>query len=636
MSSATFTFRDVTRRSESHGDETLELKTGINVLVGEGNTGKTKWFTMLDYLMGEYADSPAKAFGEDLAEKYDAISATCMVNGKEVLLERFWKKPGLRNKVLVNEEAIPAKEFSAYILQALDMPILRRPKGNPFASGTWPELSWRVLLRHIYRQQRFWSDIADKQPESEQFACLAFFTGIAEKIFSEDYGEYVRLQKEKLKLEAVKEEYIRIVGEITKDLVSERSIQVAPTLESIEIGIGELEEEVERLRLRRQNALESLQREVVRGEAEEDAFRQLGQLNIDLRSGLETVEAKASRNRERSAELASYASLVQNEISKLERAKVSGNILASLQITHCPACDQAVSGSNKGTQNCFLCYQSLDSQQAGKNSSERIDLEIGQLEEERDELDDLIRSLNAEFEALQVEKRQISTRIRETESQLRPFQQTAAALIPPEVGIVDMEAGRLQERRTQLENLKVTLNRQANLSSEIDKLEAQIEKLDIKIKSQRLDLNLNKINDILSDASNSYLNQLVSLDEKLWKQQSVRFKLKKGDFDIFVGDDLWRTKLGGTLTLYFLISYHYALLSLTRKQGFHYPGLTILDLPPTLEGQATISDKENFILEPFLHLVSQEGMEATQVIAAGASFEGLQGVNRIEFTKVWK
>ena len=41
---------------------------------------------------------------------------------------------------------------------------------------TWPELSFRTLLRHIYRQQRFWSDLADKQPEGDQHACLLHFS----------------------------------------------------------------------------------------------------------------------------------------------------------------------------------------------------------------------------------------------------------------------------------------------------------------------------------------------------------------------------------------------------------------------------------------------------------------------------
>ena len=37
--------------------------------------------------------------------------------------------------------------------------------------------------------------------------------------------------------------------------------------------------------------------------------------------------------------------------------------------------------------------------------------------------------------------------------------------------------------------------------------------------------------------------------------------------------------LGGSDTLYFLMAYHYGLLSLSVKQGCHHPGISIIDLP---------------------------------------------------------
>jgi len=134
----------------------------------------------------------------------------------------------------------------------------------------------------------------------------------------------------------------------------------------------------------------------------------------------------------------------------------------------------------------------------------------------------------------------------------------------------------------------------------------------------------------------NYLYLLEAQGKNLWTQGRINFKLKKRDFDVKVENQKWSTKLDGTLTLYFFLAYHYALMELTKAHGNHYPGLSILDLPPTLEDGSTVKDNENFVLEPFVKLLSQPNMENTQVIVTGAAFENLEGANRIEFTQVWK
>jgi hypothetical protein len=93
-----------------------------------------------------------------------------------------------------------------------------------------------------------------------------------------------------------------------------------------------------------------------------------------------------------------------------------------------------------------------------------------------------------------------------------------------------------------------------------------------------------------------------------------------------VGSRRWSTALGGTDSLYFLMAYHYGLLSLCDKAGCHYPGLTIIDLPGEFSGEA-IEDKENFIVQPFIDLLARQEFEGAQLIITGASFTGLAGVH---------
>ncbi len=84
------------------------------------------------------------------------------------------------------------------------------------------------------------------------------------------------------------------------------------------------------------------------------------------------------------------------------------------------------------------------------------------------------------------------------------------------------------------------------------------------------------------------------------------------------------------------MSYHYGLMSLTSHNDYNYPGLLILDFPAVLDDGSTVRDKENFVLEPFVALLRQDNMYTAQIIAAGSSFENLQGANRIEMYEIWK
>jgi hypothetical protein len=85
-----------------------------------------------------------------------------------------------------------------------------------------------------------------------------------------------------------------------------------------------------------------------------------------------------------------------------------------------------------------------------------------------------------------------------------------------------------------------------------------------------------------------------------------------------------------------LLAYHYSLLNLTIRPTARYPGLVILDVPAELEEGTSIADKENFVVQPFIDLLTQRAGTPTQIISAGSAFEGLQGVNRIELNHIWK
>lgn len=144
----TFTLNSIRRWPESDLSDHLEFKKGINVIVGKPNTGKTQWLSMLNYMMGN-PKAAAEVFDSVLVEKYDGISIEASIGNKSVHLERRWKESGNRSKVFVNGIPVLDKDFSSYLLEELNIPVLHFPSGNPYGTKTWPVLSWRSLGEHI-------------------------------------------------------------------------------------------------------------------------------------------------------------------------------------------------------------------------------------------------------------------------------------------------------------------------------------------------------------------------------------------------------------------------------------------------------------------------------------------------------
>src|SRR6478672_11557784 len=95
------------RTVNSH-PETLFFKAGVNLIVGDRNTGKTKWLETLDYLMGDEVGLQER--GEDeIFRKYSGAGMRFSVAGKDMRVERRWSQAGLASKVLVNGSAMALK-----------------------------------------------------------------------------------------------------------------------------------------------------------------------------------------------------------------------------------------------------------------------------------------------------------------------------------------------------------------------------------------------------------------------------------------------------------------------------------------------------------------------------------------------
>lgn len=627
--------KEIYRTPEFGPEDRLEFKEGVNVIVGPPNTGKTKWLQMLDYILGNEG-SPEDVFGEDVAEKYETITARIVVSGEELEIQRRWKESGAKGKVFVNGTPALIKDFLHDLLARLRIPVLHYPQGNPLGQRTWPELGWRSLYRHMYRRQSMWSDIADKQPESEQHASILQFSGLAEKLFSNEYGKLIEKQKKIIELQASKDQYMAILTNVSKQLLTAEELGVGLSPQSIDAAHQRTQAEIATLNERREQLLFSITQSVASQEVASTGIDDLAERLSLLQVRQDELLSAQKRTVSRLSEMTAYRVSIQEELGRLERAQKAGMVLADLKVTHCPACDKPIQSSPHNSESCHVCQRPFGNSKPGLSRLDRIEFELEQLKATLAEANELVATLNSETQRLAAEQTSERSQMTTIRNMLRPIRTAAAAVLPPEIGVIDMQIGQHQERLTQIDRIGNSLSYRDMLSSQIDTIQTEAGSLESEVANQSAAVDFERASDQLVDGMNAYVNSIHKKAPTSWTQDEVRVRLDERRFRFLVGDRRWNSQLGGTLSLYFLIAYHYSLMSLADKEGCHFPGFIALDFQAELEDGPSVADRENFVLEPFIELLATEPYSGCQVIAAGAAFENLVGAHRIEFGKIWK
>src|ERR1700758_4377152 len=96
--------KKITRTTNDGVKEFLEFTSGVNVLEGNPNAGKTVWMNMIDFLLGDTSPVEEAIGNEDsqaqkLFDKYVSIEGIIQIDDKEITLERRWQEPGLKSKI---------------------------------------------------------------------------------------------------------------------------------------------------------------------------------------------------------------------------------------------------------------------------------------------------------------------------------------------------------------------------------------------------------------------------------------------------------------------------------------------------------------------------------------------------------
>lgn len=611
--------------------EEIEFGAGVNVLVGPRNAGKTSWLKMIDYVFAD-PDQPEKALGKTIADKYEAVEVTLQIGAEEHVLSRNWKEKNAKTKMLLNGETIDFRQFNEFIFAKLQWPEVVYASGDPYAEKTWKNLGFRMLFRHMYRQARFWGDFVDKQHPADFYACLMVFLGLAEKRYPAEYGDIVKANKEIDRLTYKKENLVEMLTQVSQRLGSAKDVGNTPTMETLQRAISQYHSEIEKLTDERKTLLVNASGDL---EPTNSAGEQLRKLWVELSQRKSSITNQLEENRERFREVEQYRRRVSHENERLDRSLAAGEILTSIKITHCPACDQTVNSNIKLEDECYLCHQPHYVEKSSQLNVRRIEFEKAQLEEEMTEIASMVHLLDSQYDILMDDKKVLDYELQDVDRKLAATRSAVAAIMPVEVTLTDQTIGALSERIKLLEGLKDSLSDRDKINEEITEIENRISVLKTKLSEASEGLSFTIPSQRLTDGFNSYLNALNNEIQRYDKALHGKVNITKSEVKVTIQGSRWQDKLGDTNTGFFVLAYNYALLQLLQYPEYRFPGLEILDFPMDLAEGGENKDAENYLVEPFCDLQEQSTFVNWQVIIAARSFKGLKVAKQIELTHVW-
>jgi hypothetical protein len=287
------------------------------------------------------------------------------------------------------------------------------------------------------------------------------------------------------------------------------------------------------------------------------------------------------------------------------------------------------------SNDCFLCNQHLPSEPVVEGlGAVRLRFERDRLKGELEEVESLVSLLSKDVIKFSTEVFRNEEELRSVERELEPSRQAVSAVSQEEISAIDVKLGEAIERERQLGRVGAAVDLGKGLDVKIEALEEKITPLKKSVDALASSLDYDAAADLLENGMNDYLNSLNLHRPGSWRHSGISVDLTKSGFNLKVGRRRWQSALGGTDSLYFLMAYHYGLLSLSNKLECHYPGLCIIDVPGEFSGEA-IADKENFIVQPFIELMKQDGFAGVQLIMTGAAFENLDGAEFHKMTEVY-
>ncbi|MDQ3956239.1 MAG: hypothetical protein M3285_11900 [Actinomycetota bacterium] len=555
------------RKARRDGEvETIAFDRNVTVIVGSKNTSKTTTLRMIDYCLGN--DDPAtRALGPAVAESYASLTLDLEIAGRPYSVKRsLTSSEGYLTKVDVDDLDLSTRDFQRWIMEKLQWPELSIPKGRAYreASDVVP-LTFRTLLRHIYRREMSWGDFALQEEEFHRRAVFAFFLGVGDARARAALSEYTLGETERLiaSLEARRREVTEQGDALAERLGESMNIGVL-SLDRLDALQRDLKIKLDDLDRSRQELLATLR-------ASEGFAAEPSERYQDLQTRMQQFGNVVGSLRSTAAGYVETLDEIAAQTMRLERAETAVDVLGQLPVHRCPACGNEVSPSPMGPD-CYLCGQAT----TADARSRRISLEISALARERTEVEEVLSETLAELHAVEEE---FATAKEEAEALANQLDRERSDLIAPhltELERMSVAIGTVQQHLALVDGL-------ALLRDRVGQIDAELHEASQALDAQTADVNrLESERAVEEEHSSEFAGfmteYLLNLGSEPWRFGPVT--VAAADFMFYLGPQRWDTALGAESRVLFFLAYTNGLLRVPELgPRARPPGLAILDNP---------------------------------------------------------
>jgi len=411
--------RGISFSSPSKDSASLEFQSGLNVICGASDTGKSFMVEAIDFLLGASAKPPLR----DIPERIGYNQAKLVLQpthgnvftlerstdgGEFRLFEGNWLlgQPNVKAHILRQKHAEKSKDtLSTYLLSAIGI-VGQRVRKNK--NGETQSLSFRNLVKLVLVQE---SDIIKRYSP---------FLSAQRTSATVDYSVF------KLLLTGVDDSAFVGLAEIQSELESTRQNHHAK-VELIDELIQELQTQVSQFGINRTEAEVQLSQLKARYEAQQDILnRAQHEFNdrINRRRVItDQLERLSTRINEINSLLLRFELLKEHyqvDIERLTAIEESGSLFVHLERTPCPLCgslpnEQHQSEVCDGDVASVVHAATAEIAKVEKLSRE-LDQTASDLRNEVEELNRQRELLNPEFQGLNQEIQEISSPIRDAQN----------------------------------------------------------------------------------------------------------------------------------------------------------------------------------------------------------------------------
>ncbi|MFD2414846.1 hypothetical protein [Amycolatopsis pigmentata] len=541
------------------------------ILTGPRNSSKTTTLKVIDFCLGG-GGSVARKLGTAIDEKYVLLSVDIAINGQLHRMTRDFEF-GRRDRVLIDDSIDrTTNEMSEWLLRELGWPQLLIPKGvNAGTASQQTPLTFRSVLRHIYRREDSWIEFAKKEEEFLRRAVISLMLGLAPSRY--ETAEYAlgQAQRKLASAEAVYRDVLTSTEEAVRALVTRLGLPPVAGEDSLGNVRAELERHLSMTRAEKEALTQ----------AAEDSTRAAPGLDPTVPQQLEDAATAAAVAAEQVSALRQVIDehqrsqlQVQADIERLDRLIDAVDLFDDIPVRVCPACEQSIEPHNSqvgGT--CYLCTQPV----SGDGRKRRAGREQRALTAEMDDLADAIGRAQANLD----EVKQVETRASAERTQLaaRLHDERVTHLAPFMAALEDIstEIGKAEQQLAALPALEAILARRADAKNGVDEANVEVERL---TKLAEADAQLaNRAAEhcgALADRMNEFLSFFGG---RGWIDELVT--ISSDELTFYVGTRPWNQKLGAEAAVLFFLAYSYALLHIDVDLGTRAcpPGVLLLDNP---------------------------------------------------------